>query len=133
MVVVAGRLTDRQRKKIIADYADGASIRQLAKKYGVSSTTIHRTLKGDPETERLVTQKKEENTADILAYMETKMDVVNKIIDRYLIALLEEERIAKATPAQLTTALGTLIDKFTAQGKDTADIENLTPLAELLK
>lgn len=61
--------------------------------------------------------EKEENTADILAYMETKRDVVNKIIDRYLIALLEEERIAKATPAQLTTALGTLIDKFTAQGR----------------
>lgn len=133
MVIVAAHLTDKQRKRIIADYADGASIRQLAKKYGVSSTTIHRTLRGDPDTERLVTQKKEQNTADILTYMETKKDTVNKIIDRYLTALLDEERIARATPAQLTTALGTLIDKFTAKGKDGADIEDLAPLSELLK
>ena len=48
--------------------------------------------------------------------MDSKKDAVCLIIDRYLKALLDEDKIEKATTSQLTTALGTLIDKFTMQG-----------------
>ena len=42
---MAARLTDRQRKMIMADRAGEMSIRQLANKYHVSTTTIQRVLK----------------------------------------------------------------------------------------
>jgi IS30 family transposase len=109
---MAARLTDKQKKKIIADRADGLSIRQLANKYHTSTTTIHRTLKSDPETEQKVTQKKEENTADILAYMESKKSVVCNIIGIGLDVLCDPEKLKTANPSQITTALGTLIDKW---------------------
>lgn len=58
-------------------------------------------------------RKKEENTADIIAYMESKRSVVCEIIDKGLDVLNSEDKLTEATPAQITTALGTLIDKWT--------------------
>lgn len=121
-MAVAKHLTDKQKKKIIADRAEGMSIRQLSQKHNVSTTTIQRVIKSDPEFAQIVTQKKEQNAADILSHMETKKGTVNLIIDRYLLALLDEERLEKATPSQLTTALGTLIDKFTANSTSNTTI-----------
>lgn len=108
---MAARLTDRQKKRILADRTDGMSLSQLSIKYGVSKTTIHRTLKSDPETERKVTEKKEQNTADILAYMESKRDKVCEIIGIGLDTLPDKIRNAK-TASDVTTALGTVIDKW---------------------
>lgn len=110
---MAAHLTDKQKKKIIADYVECGSYNAVAKKHKVSVTTIRRICEKSSETKQKIIEKKEENTADILAHMEEKKDVVNQIIDTYLAALLDPERIAKANPSQLTTALGTLIDKFT--------------------
>ena len=134
---MAARLTDKQKKKIIADRADGLSIRQLANKYHTSTTTIHRTLKCDPETERMVTQKKEENTADILAYMESKKSVVCQIIGIGLDVLCDPEKLKTANPSQITTALGTLIDKWVmvngASGTETKEDGLSASLRELAK
>ena len=126
MVIVA-KLTDRQRKKIIAERADGATIRALARKYKVSDTTIRRTLDSDPKTAQKVAQKKEENTAAILAYMESKKTDVCEILDKLLEAVKDEERIAKTQMNQLATTLGILIDKFTGNEqppKPPADSQN---------
>lgn len=98
---MAKHLTDRQKKKIIADYAELGNYSQVAKKHKVSFDTVKRVVLRDPETLKKTEQKKEQNTADILAHMETKKNAVNQIIDRYLLALLDEEKIEKATPAQL--------------------------------
>ena len=58
-----------------------------------------------------------ENTTDILAYMESQRKTVCEIIGKGLAALNDPDKLAEATPAQITTALGTLIDKWTmAQG-----------------
>ena len=64
---MAKHLTDKQKKKIIADRAENMSIRQLSQKYKVSTTTIQRVIKENPEVTQMITQKKNENTADILA------------------------------------------------------------------
>lgn len=130
---MAARTTDRQRKKIIADYAELGSYNATAKRNGVSKDTVKRIVMDCDDFGKISQQKKEQNTADILAYMETQGDTVKKIIGRYLLALLDEERIARATPAQLTTALGTLIDKFTAGRAANIDVEDVTALAEMLK
>ena len=57
------KLTDKQRKKIIAESVNGSSIRALAAKYGVSTTTIQRVLKSDTTLTQKVAQKKAENKA----------------------------------------------------------------------
>ncbi|AWY06820.1 MAG: nascent polypeptide-associated complex domain protein [Caudoviricetes sp.] len=116
------------------------SIRQLAKKYGVSTTTIQRVIKCDPEVTQIVTEKKEQNTADILSYMDSKKDIVCEILGKGLDVLNDEEKLREASPAQITTALGTLIDKWTMIGggpKDDAAEDglsrNLRELAERME
>lgn len=124
-----GALNDKQRKQIAADRADGMSIRQLAKKFSVSTTTIQRVIKRDPEITQIVTDKKEQNTQDILVYMESKRDIVCEILGKGLDALNSPEKLAEASPAQITTALGTLIDKWAMVGggsKDEAEEDGLS-------
>ena len=67
------------------------------------------------DIEEKLEQKKEENTADILAYMESRRQAVCDIIEVGLAVLPEKIQNARSA-AEVTTALGTLIDKFTAFG-----------------
>lgn len=115
-MIVAGKLNDKQVKKLIADRAEGLSIRQLAKKYHVSTTTVQNKLKSDPELTQKVTQKKEQNATDVLAYMESRKDVVCEIIGKALDALNGSDKLARASPMQIMTAVGILIDKWTVLG-----------------
>jgi DNA-binding transcriptional regulator YhcF (GntR family) len=131
--VIVAKLTDKQRKQIIADRADGLSFRNLATKYHVSATTIQRTLQNDPETVQKVTQKKEENTADILTYMESKRDIVCEILGKGLDVLNDEEKLKDATPAQITTAMGTLIDKWAMINSGPTDETREDELTKSLK
>lgn len=110
---MAKRLTDREKKRIIADYAEMENYSAVAKVNGVSDNTVRKIVSLNSEISEKIEFKKEQNTADILEHMEQKRDKVCSIMDKYLDALLDDKKIAKATPAQLTTALGTLIDKFT--------------------
>lgn len=122
---MAKRLTSRQKKQIIADYIEMENYSAVARKYGISRNAVKAIVLADTETADKCQRKKEQDTADILAYMETKKQKVNQIIDKYLDALLDEEKIAKAQPHQLTTALGTLIDKFTANSTPQQDVHPL--------
>lgn len=132
---MAAHLTDKKKKQIIADYVEMGSYNAVAKKYKISATTVKKWVLADNQTVKKCEKKKKENTADILAHMDEKKDIVNQIIDKYLEALLEPERIAKANPAQLTTALGTVIDKFTMARNERvgADKGEDDPLTKALK
>lgn len=110
---MAARLTDRKKKKIIADYIELGSYNATAKKNGVSNHTVKRVVSEVPEMADKIQQKKDENTADILAYMESQKRLVCEIIGKGLSALNDPDKLADATPAQITTAMGTLIDKWT--------------------
>lgn len=111
---MAARLTDKQKKKIVADYLETGSYRATGRKNGVSDGTVKRVVSDCGDIEQKIARKKEENTADILAYMESQKGLVCEIIGKGLAALNDPEKLAESTPAQITTALGTLIDKFTA-------------------
>ena len=111
---MAARLTDRQKKKIIADYLETESYNATAKKNGVCGQTVRRVVEESHGITENLKKKKEETTADILAYMESQRKVVCEIIGKGLMELNKPEKLALATPAQITTALGTLIDKWTA-------------------
>jgi hypothetical protein len=112
--VMAARLTDKQKKKIIADYVQLGSYNAVSKLNGVSATTVKNlVLKQGADFAKKCEQKREENTVDILEYMEKQKRTVCEIIEKGLAALNDPEKLAEATPSQITTALGTLIDKWT--------------------
>lgn len=113
MAVGAQRLTDKQKKKIIADYVQLQSYRAAARQNGVSDATVRKIVKGDPESSQKCALKKEENAQDMLSYMDSKKERVQEIIDVYLGVLTDPEKLEGATLQQITTALGTLIDKWT--------------------
>ena len=130
---MAARLTDRQKKKIVADYLELGSYNATAEKNGVCGHTVKRLVFECPEISEKLEQKKEENTADILAYMESKRGIVCEIIEKGLMALNSEEKLADATPAQITTALGTLIDKWSAVSGGPADTAKEDELSKSLR
>ena len=137
--VIAARLTDKQKKKIVADYLELQSVNATAKKNHVSWGTVKAILDETGEIEKKLEQKKDENTADILAYMESRRKQVCEIIEVGLEVLPEKIRYAR-TASEVTTAIGTLIDKFTAFGggpgdtvKDDGLSQSLREMAEELK
>ena len=122
---MAARLTDRQKKKKLADYVQLGSYNATAKINGCSLNTVKHLVQANAEIAELCNQKKEENTADVLAYMESQKNVVCEIIGKGLAALNDPEKLAEASPSQITTALGTLIDKWAlVQEKAGAGDEN---------
>jgi transposase-like protein len=120
---MAARLTDKEKKKIIADYVQIGSYNAVAKINGVAANTVKNIVKSEgAEFAERCTQKKEENTADILKYMESQKQTICEIIGKGLMALNDPEKLATANPSQITTALGTLIDKWTmVSGSSTAE------------
>lgn len=126
---MAARLTDKQKKKIVADYVQIGSYNAVAKLNGVSATTVKNlVLSQNAEFVGKCEQKKEENTADILAYMESQKQTICEIIGKGLMALNDPEKLATANPSQITTALGTLIDKWVmvngSSGKEQTESHN---------
>lgn len=110
---MAKHLTDKQKKRIIADYVELGSYNAVAKKHMVSVDTVKRTVLRDNETAQKAKQKKEENTLDMLAYMDSKKTEAQGIIDLYLKALVDPKKLEKAPLSQIATSLGIVVDKFT--------------------
>ena len=118
---MAARLTDRQKKKILADYVQTSNYCATAKLNGVSANTVKKIVQTNADIAEKLIRKKEENTADVLTYMESQRDMVCQIIGKGLAVLNDPEKLAEATPSQITTAIGTLIDKWTLLQEKTAN------------
>ena len=137
---MAARLTDRKKKKIIADYLETESYNATAKKNGVCGQTVRRVVEESNGITENLKKKKEENTADILAYMESQKGIVCEILGKGLAALNSQDKLAEASPSQITTALGTLIDKWAMisggpsdNGKEDELSKSLREMAEELE
>ena len=126
---MAARLTDRQKKKIVADYLELGSYRATARKNKVADGTVKRVILECGDIEQKVAQKKEQNTADIIAYIEAQKDRVCEIIDISLSVLPEKIKNAK-TAADVTTAMGTVISKW-AEVKDSVDGDNVQVIIDV--
>ena len=137
---MAARLTDKQKKKIIADYVQLGSYNATAKVNGVSLNTVKKIVQGNADIAEMCNEKKEQNTVDILAYMESQKGIVCEILEKGLAALNSPDKLAEASPSQITTALGTLIDKWAMisggpsdNGKEDELSKSLREMAEELE
>ena len=135
---MAARLTDKQKKKIIADYVQLGSYRAAARLNKVSDGTVKRVVEECGEIEQKFAQKKEENTAEILDYMERQKIGVCEILDICLNELKNPQKIEAAGMREIATTMAILIDKYATDNSksvneeinihvsavDTKDIEN---------
>lgn len=113
---MAPRLTDIQKKKILADYAERQNYSEVARINGVSDKTVKRIVCECPEISRKVEQKKEENTLAMLEYMDKRKTQAQAILDIYLEAMSDPDRISQAPLSQLATSFGIVVDKFMPKG-----------------
>ena len=106
------KLSDRQRKQIIAEYVEGdgkVSQQKLADKYHVSRQAISLILNSEKSCEKL-RNKKEENTLSMLEYLDSRKNAAQALMEKIL--LLSEEDIAKANLRDKMGALKILADVF---------------------
>ena len=118
---MAARLTDMQKKQIVADYVEIGSYNAVAKMHGVSKDTVRRAVEECAEIAQKAQQKKEQNTQDMLAFMDSRKELAQEVVDTLLSALMDPVKIEAASLNQIATSLGIVVDKFTkntASGND---------------
>ena len=130
VVEVAKHLTDKQKKQIIADYVELGSYAAVARKHRISDKTVKSVVISDPETTRKSEQKKEQNTADILAFMDGKKQDVCSIISLYLKALQDPDKLSRASLQSIATSLAIIIDKLTDTDKNDQAMQKLEEMLD---
>ena len=109
------KLTDKQKKKIIADFVSNNNYSETARLNGVSEATVRRICKSQDNREitKKIEEKKEENTKSMLEMIKNtnskRLKVISKIVD----AIDEKaDKIDMFTNVKdLASAYGILIDK----------------------
>ena len=110
-------LSDKTKKKIIADRVNGMSFRKLAEKYNISTTTAQRVVRSDPELTQKVTRKKEENAKSMLEFLDSQSESAQEFVRMALEAIKDPAKLERASVQTIATALGIVIDKFTTVPK----------------
>lgn len=108
-----GKLTDKQRKKIIAEYVAGdgkITQEQLAKKYGVSRQAISLILRDENACENL-RNKKKENEMSMLSFLDSRTAKAQSLIDKVLETLPQD--FEKASMRDKAGLLKILSEVFT--------------------
>lgn len=113
---MAARLTDRQKKKIIADYIQLGSYSGAGKLNGVARQTVKRIVMENADVSKKIQKKKEENTADIIDYMDKQRKDVCEVLGICLDELKKEGRYEKISPQQIAKTMAISIDKYTGIG-----------------
>ena len=118
----------------MSDFVMMRNYSAVARLNGVSDKTVKSYVENDPEFLEISEQKNEESTQDVLAYMERQRDAVCEIIGVGLEVLPEKIRGAK-TASEITTALGTLIDKWAPKGQPISGKDQVEddPITKALK
>lgn len=107
------KLTDKQKKKIVADYIESQNYKQTGIKNNVDTETVRRVVKEDEDFAKKLERKKEENTQTTLEYMDKQHETKKRILDKLLKGIeLKADDIDMFTNVKdLATAYGIIIDK----------------------
>lgn len=107
------KLTDKEKKKIIADYVNNQNYSETARMNNISVNGVKNIVLADNEFANKCKQKKEENTKDILEYMDTIYDKQKNVIDLSLSALEKklEDPDMFTNVKDIATVYGVIFDK----------------------
>lgn len=107
------KLTDKQKKKIIADYIDNNNYSETARMNNTTDTTVRRIIRENKEILKKVEQKKEENSRDMFEYMKNKDDEKKRIVDLCFEAL--DKKLSNldmfTNVKDIATVYGIIMDK----------------------
>ena len=108
------KLTDKQKKKIIADYVDNGNYSETARMNNTTDVTVRRVVEEDKDNVlKKVEQKKRENTQDMLQYLDSKKENKKRVIDLCFKAL--EDKLASpdmfTSIRDIAMVYGILVDK----------------------
>lgn len=136
------KLTDRQKKKIIADYVDNGNYSETARLNNTTDTTVRTIIKENKDIAlKKMEQKKEENTQDMLQYLESKKEDKKRVIELCFKAL--EDKLASpdmfTSIRDIAMVYGIIVDKdlkikeIEATKNNVEDInKNISNIANLL-
>ena len=135
------KLTDKQKKKIIADYVDNGNYSETARINGVNKSTVQRLISKNQEVQQKAQEKKEENTQDMLQYLESKKEDKKRVIELCFKAL--EDKLASpdmfTSVRDIAMVYGIIVDKdlkikeIEATKNNVEDInKNISNIANLL-
>ena len=109
------KLTDEQKKKIVADYINTQNACETARMNNVNESTVRRIIKDEDyqDIARKSEEKKQENTQSTLDYMQEQHDTKKRILEKILSAIEKKsENIDMFTNIKdLATAYGIILDK----------------------
>lgn len=107
------KLTDKDKKNIIADYVECQNYSEVARKYNISDTAVKKIVDNDKDSLVKLEQKKEENIKSTLEYMEEQHEVKKRLLDKLLKGMeVKAEEIDMFTNIKdLATAYGIILDK----------------------
>lgn len=108
------KLTDKQKKKIIADYVSNGNYSETARMNGnISPNTVKTIVNADEEFANKCEQKKEENIKDILDYMDSIAEDQKEIINLSMAALKQKLKKPDAFTSvkDIATVYGVIVDK----------------------
>lgn len=109
------KLTDKQKKKIIADYIQNQNYSETGRMNNVDETTVRRLIKSanQEEIKEKAEQKREEDTKDILEYMNDITKGQKKVISLSLEVITEmlENRDKRLTGRDIAMIYGVIFDK----------------------
>lgn len=107
------KLTDKQKKKIIADYVDNGNYSETARINGVNKSTVQRLISKNQEVQQKAQEKKEKNTQDMLQYLESKKEDKKRVIELCFKAL--EDKLASpdmfTSVRDIAMVYGVIVDK----------------------
>jgi len=126
---MAKHLTDAKKKQIIADYVECGNYSEVARKHKVSKDTVRR-LSNRTDIVKKAQEKKEQNTKDMLEYLDNKKQDAMEFIDMALASMMEPEKLKKSSVQALATSIGIIIDKFTPTVQTDQSLEKLDKVLE---
>ena len=106
------KLTDKQKKQIIARYVEIQNYKQVGREFGISDVAVRNIVKATPGTSQMLAEKKEQNTQDALDYLNSRRDKFRDVIDICYDILTDPNRYNRASVQSVATTMGILIDKY---------------------
>lgn len=127
---MAERISDKKKKQVIADYLEKGSFRAVGRMHGISADSVKRICQKNDDFMQKAADKKRQNSEEILSHMEQQKADVCNLLDEYLKALKDPKKIERAGVIQIATAMGIIIDKYTAAANQDRSLDRLDEVLE---
>ena len=107
------KLTDKQKKEIIADYVECQNYSETARKFNVTDNAVRKIVLNNKDSSKMFDQKAKENTEEVLEAMKKRSKKKIQLLDKLFEAMDGKlDNIDMFTNIKdLATAYGIIMDK----------------------